>query len=72
MQYPDIYIPTTPELIEKAMELYPQMVPVICASRDKFIADESMKRHINKQFDADICEMAAKMCLEIVEQVLNG
>lgn len=59
LQYPDIYIPTTPELIEKAMNLYPQLVPVVCASGDKFIADEDMRRQINKQFDADICEMEA-------------
>lgn len=59
LQYPDIYIPTTLELIEKAIKLYPQLVPVVCASGDKFIADESMKRQINKQFDADICEMEA-------------
>ena len=59
LQYPDIYIPTTPELIEKAMNLYPQLVPVVCASGDKFIADEDIRRQINKQFDADICEMEA-------------
>lgn len=59
LQYPDVYIPTTPELIEKAMKLYPQLVPVVCASGDKFIADADMKRQINMQFDADICEMEA-------------
>ena len=59
LQYPDIYIPTTSELVEKAINLYPQLVPVVCASGDKFIADEDMKRQINKQFDADICEMEA-------------
>ena len=59
LQYPDIYIPTTPELIEKAMKLYPQLVSVVCASGDKFIADEELKRQINKQFHADICEMEA-------------
>lgn len=59
LQYPDIYIPTTPELVEKAIALYPKLVPVVCASGDKFIADADMKRQISKQFDADICEMEA-------------
>lgn len=59
LQYPDIYIPTTSELIEKAMNLYPQLVSVVCASGDKFIADEDMKKQINMQFDADICDMEA-------------
>lgn len=59
LQYPDIYIPTTAELVGKAINLYPQLVPVVCASGDKFIADEDMKRQINKKFDADICEMEA-------------
>lgn len=59
LQYPDIYIPTTPELVEKAINLYPQLVPVVCASGDKFIADADMKRQISKRFGADICEMEA-------------
>jgi len=59
LQYPDIYIPTTPELVEKAITLYPQLVPVVCASGDKFIVDADTKRQLNKQFAADICEMEA-------------
>ena len=59
LEYPDIYIPTTSELLEKVINLYPKLVPVVCASGDKFIADEDRKRQINKQFDADICEMEA-------------
>lgn len=58
-QYPDIYIPTTPELVKFAVEKNPQLVSVICASGDKFIADEQAKRKLNEQFGADICEMEA-------------
>ena len=57
LQYPDIYIPTTAELIEIAIKINPQLVPVVCASGDKFIADEQKKRQLHEQFGAEICEM---------------
>ena len=57
LQYPDVYIPTTAELTEIAVKTIPQLVPVICASGDKFIVDEQVKRQLHEQFGADICEM---------------
>ena len=57
LQYPDIYIPATAELIEIAIETNPELVPVVCASGDKFVADEQTKRQLHEQFGADICEM---------------
>lgn len=59
LEYPDIYIPTSHDLIEKALQIYPDIVPVICASADKFIADATKKRELNRNFKADICEMEA-------------
>ena len=59
LQYPDVYIPATAELIEIATETEPQLLPVVCASGDKFIADEQAKRRLHEQFGADICEMEA-------------
>lgn len=59
LAYPDVYIPTTKSLVDKAISLYPELTPVICASADKFVADPQQKINLNKQFGADICEMEA-------------
>ncbi|WP_024469066.1 5'-methylthioadenosine/S-adenosylhomocysteine nucleosidase [Treponema pedis] len=57
--YPSIYIPATPALIEKAVKIMPDLIPVTCASGDKFIANPEQKQLLHKQFNADICEMEA-------------
>lgn len=59
LEYPDIYLPATPELVKKAMELCPELTPVTCASGDKFVDGEAAKTALHKQFGADICEMEA-------------
>ncbi len=110
LEYPTIYIPTTKKLVDKALEISPNLVVVTCASADKFIADPNKKLELNKLFGADICEMeaagivltcnrnnvpcllikivsdgihggaqefndtknmAASMCLEIVDKIIN-
>lgn len=59
LQYPDIYIPADRNLIHTALVAYPELVPVICASADKFVAEAEKKRALNRKFGADICEMEA-------------
>lgn len=59
LEYDDIYIPTTKEIINKVLIIEPTLKPVICASGDKFIADEKKKRELHQKFNADICEMEA-------------
>lgn len=59
LQYPDIYIPVNDTLIDKALRIHPELVPVICASADKFVADPKQKEELNRKFGADICEMEA-------------
>ena len=59
MQYPSPYIPTTPELVEKACTIEPSLRRVICASADKFIGTEEKKRALHERWQADICEMEA-------------
>jgi len=58
-EYPDVYIPATKALVEKAVSINPELMPVICASADKFIADPQQKINLNRQFGAHICEMEA-------------
>jgi len=58
-QYPDIFIPADQTLLKKALEIYPDLKVVTCASGDKFVADPDQKRKLHTDFEADICEMEA-------------
>lgn len=57
--FPTPRIPTTPELTEKALALYPELKKVVCASADKFVGNREAKRALHERFGADICEMEA-------------
>ena len=57
--YPDIYIPADGELLKKAIAVYPELMPVVCASADKFVAAPEKKRELHEKFGAEICEMEA-------------
>lgn len=59
LQYPSVYIPTTKEVLEKALIIESDLKPVICASADKFVGSEEKKRELHNRFKADICEMEA-------------
>lgn len=59
MNYPSVYIPATPELVRRAVELCPSLKPVTCASGDKFVDGAEQKQRLHAAFDADICEMEA-------------
>ena len=57
--YPDRYIPVTPSLLKKALALRPELVPVVCASGDKFVGSAEGKIALHETYGADICEMEA-------------
>ena len=59
LAYPTRYVPADPELVRKAREAAPELVPVTCASADKFVAGAEKKRALHAEFAADICEMEA-------------
>jgi adenosylhomocysteine nucleosidase len=59
LNYPDVYLPATAELVQKAVAIYPDLQVVTCASGDKFIADPEKKAALHTEFGADICEMEA-------------
>ena len=59
LKYQSIYIPTTKEVLNKALEIYPDLKVVVCASGDKFMGSEEKKRELHNKFNADICEMEA-------------
>ena len=57
--YPTPYIPATPTLVKKALEIAPELRAVKCASADKFVADAADKRTLHERWGAEICEMEA-------------
>lgn len=59
LEYPDIYLPTTKNVLEKALEIDPSLKKVTCASGDKFISKPEKKAEMHNNFKADICEMEA-------------
>lgn len=61
-QYPDqpsAYVPTDAALLEKALEIYPALRKVTCASADKFVDAAEAKTELHESYGADICEMEA-------------
>ncbi len=59
LDYPSIYLPTTPELVQRALAIEPELKTVTCASGDKFVATPEAKTALHTDFGADICEMEA-------------
>jgi len=59
LQYDSPQMPTNRELFDLALRTAPQLVPVVCASGDKFVAEAERKRALHREFGADICEMEA-------------
>ena len=57
--YPTPYIPATPALVKKALEIAPELRAVTCASADKFVDAPERKRALHERWGAEICEMEA-------------
>jgi adenosylhomocysteine nucleosidase len=45
------------DFYSKVVEKYTNIKRVICASADKFVADEKIKDYLNKTFNASVCDM---------------
>jgi adenosylhomocysteine nucleosidase len=59
-KYPEfegVVIPTTPQLVEKAKKILPDLKTVVCASADKFVGDGAAKAALSRSFNAQICDM---------------
>ncbi len=57
LDYPDVYIPANEALYSLACQVEPKLMPVICASADKFVDDPAAKLDLNARFGAHICDM---------------
>ena len=58
-EYPDVYLPATAALVDRAAQIAPELKKVICASADKFVDGREAKSALHERFGADICEMEA-------------
>lgn len=58
-EYPDVFLPATAALVDKALQIAPELKKVICASADKFVDGREAKAALHERFGADICEMEA-------------
>ena len=59
-QYPSYDSPvitTNASLVEMATKINKNLKGVICASADKFVSKEKVKKALNKDFDAQVCDM---------------
>lgn len=56
-EFPSTHIKTTQRLKEIAKQIEPELIEVVCASGDKFIANPERKKELHTLFNADICEM---------------
>ena len=58
VQFDSTVIPCDETLLKKARAASEEKLPeVICASADKFVADNTEKRSLNEKYGASICEM---------------
>lgn len=72
-QYPfadNPVIKTHEGLIEVAKRVMPSAKTVVCASADKFVANEEFKRDLNAKFGASVCDMECAGVL--ITAKLNG
>ena len=55
----DPVYPTDENLRNAVKAIFPDLKEGICASGDKFVADEAFKNSLKTEFDASVCEMEA-------------
>lgn len=58
-QFESRILKTNEKLLNEAMEISPNLLPVRCASGDRFVSKAEDKQAIAKEFGCDICEMEA-------------
>ena len=57
LEYPDIYLPASANILNAVRGLYPNIPTAVCACADKFVDAPSKKAELHRQFGADICDM---------------
>ena len=57
LQFPEVTVWANEDLINGVKALSPDIQTVVCASADKFVADENVKRNLASTYGASVCEM---------------
>ena len=52
-----IFLPTSKELLDKALETSPDLNVVTCCSSDKFVSKAEDKKSMHESFEGDVCDM---------------
>ena len=69
LQYPETVLRPDKGLLDLVCGFMPSVEKVICASADKFVADEKIKEDLAKRYGASICEME---CAGVLLTCLNA
>ena len=67
LEYPDIYLPASADVLKTVCALYPNIPTVICACADKFVDAPEKKTALHRQFGADICDMESSAVILICD-----
>jgi len=62
-----IFLNTDKELLEKALQIAPDLKKVTIASGDKFVSTAQEKQEIHDKFDCDVCDMESSGILLVCE-----
>lgn len=57
------------DLLSEAKKLYKNVPTVVCASADKFVADENIKKVLNETYGAKVCDME---CAAVLLTAINS
>lgn len=52
-----IFLPTTLQLVDKALAVCPQLMRATCCSGDRFVGKQEDKQHLHDAFCGDVCDM---------------
>ncbi len=59
LDYPSVYLKADEKLIEKALQIIPELPKINCASGSKFVSTAEEKLQISRDFNCEIVEMEA-------------
>ena len=67
LEYPDVYLPASADVLKTVRALYPNIPTVVCACADKFVDAPEQKANLHRQFGADICDMESAAVILICD-----
>ena len=56
-EHDSIFLPTTAQLVERALAESPELTRATCCSGDKFVGQAQDKARLHAEFEGDVCDM---------------